>query len=904
MPTQQLIDIIIKATDQASSTADKVDQKLKQMYGSVNAANEKAARSGEKFNAELIRTGESFQVVGGGAAQAANLLGQVKLDPNFGSTIDRAKLKVSQMGYDISSVQGKIRVFGAAVPMAFTKMKNSVSQVATQIKGKLATALDGARQKLAGLSSGAKGFSGVLGGLKSIGSMTVGMIGYDLVTGMVQAARASINAASQVEYFGQRLSKASGQTRLSSQQFSKFKTELSGLQKEFRKVDMTAVGATAEEIALKMNLPANKLGDLTRMTAVLSSTFVKEGRTQEDAVLAVSDALDGQFKRLQEIGISQDTLKKNGWNGNLEDQGSLIDAINKSMQEMGYEQTAKDITNLDEAWTALTVAGGQLLQKALVPITPALIGIIDALLKVADVVGPVIGAFASAVANMPDWAKYAGLIGVLAVAVNMVAAWISATLVPALAAAALAALDFAAAMLANPLTWIVVALAAVALAIYEVGKAFGWWTDVSSMLDAVWDGIQRLWDAFINHPDVQATIQALSQAWDVLSSAIGGVISWIGSFFEASNGGNFDVVRALIDGIGIAWEQLTFPIRTVITIVQTLANLFSSVGSSQIDILTAVTTVWDLLKTYIGNVLLQIASSIVNWGIQIFTAAVSAGQRFVFGVINYLQILPLRMLMLLILAYNNVRNQFTKMVTTARAKARAIVTGVVNTLTGLPGKALNLLLKVVHSITSAGGQWVSNARSKASSVVSAVTGQINDLPGKVYTEFMNIGSRMISAGSSLVQKAKNIGQNIVKGLLDSMGIHSPGIIQEKVVQEFVDTVANVARISDRAGRAGELVGSSIVDGFNSVDLQSGELFDARSGLYVVGEAESTINLNETLTLDLKNVPSNLDSDELMRWLKSAVGDKGLIRTLVENRDFQELDRKMKETLAKKAGRRM
>ena len=34
--------------------------------------------------------------------------------------------------------------------------------------------------------------------------------------------------------------------------------------------------------------------------------------------------------------------------------------------------------------------------------------------------------------------------------------------------------------------------AAVAVIIYEIGKAFGWWTDVSSMVDAIWAGIQRI----------------------------------------------------------------------------------------------------------------------------------------------------------------------------------------------------------------------------------------------------------------------------------------------------------------------------------------------------------------------------------------------------------------------------
>lgn len=488
IPTQQLIDIIIKAEDKASAVADKVDDSIKKI-------------------------GESSGIIG-------------------------------------------------KIP-GFDKLSGKISQVGQTIKGKFAPYVDSARQKLENLSKGAKGFDRILGPLKGALSMTVGMIGYDLVNGLVAAARASINANSQLDYFGQRLNMTASET-------TKFRSEIDSLQKEFRKVDMTAVGATAEEMAVKFNLPKESIADLTRMTAVLSSTFVKEGRTQEDAILAVGDALDGQFKRLQEIGITQDKLKENGWNGNLEDQDSLIKALNKSMSEMGYEQTAKDITNLDEAWGALTIAGGQLLQKVLVPITPILINMVDAFLKVADAVGPVITAFTEFVANMPDWAKFTGLAMAFAIAVTEVASWISLTLVPAIAAATLAAWDFAAALLANPLTWVALALAAIAYAIYEVGKSFGWWTDVNSMLASIWAGINRLWSAFINHPDVQGFIKGMQAAWAALQPYIQGVVKWVQSFFTNTSNSKFDIVRALIDALGVAWKAMTLPIRTVINVIKDL----------------------------------------------------------------------------------------------------------------------------------------------------------------------------------------------------------------------------------------------------------------------------------------------------------------------------------------------
>jgi len=495
LASQQLIDIIIKAQDQASATAEKVHQSLNKIGNTV------------------------------------------------GGFVNKVPV--------LSSLSAK---FG---------------NIGSTIRAKFEPALTRARQKLESLSNGAKGFGSMLGPLKGALSMTVGMIGYDLVNGLISAARASINANSQLDYFGKRLNMTGAET-------TKFRSEIDSLQKEFRKVDMTAVGATAEEMAVKFNLPKKSIGDLTRMTAVLSSTFVKEGRTQEDAILAVSDALDGQFKRLQEIGITQDTLKANGWNGNLEDQDSLIKALNKSMSEMGYEQTAKDITNLDEAWGALTIAGGQLLQKVLVPITPVIIQMVDAFLKVADAIGPIIEGFVNFISNMPDWAQLAGLLIAFGAAINYVSIMIWDDLIASLAAATLAAWDFAAAMLANPLTWVALALIAIAVAIYEVGKAFGWWTDVNSMLSAIWAGLNRLWSAFINHPDVQGFISAMIPVWNALSGAVGRVVSWVGSFFNKASGSKFDAVRGFIEVVGVAWKAMTLPIRLVINTIVALYNYIRS----------------------------------------------------------------------------------------------------------------------------------------------------------------------------------------------------------------------------------------------------------------------------------------------------------------------------------------
>ena len=121
-----------------------------------------------------------------------------------------------------------------------------------------------------------------------------------------------------------------------------------------------------------------------------------------------------------------------------------------------------------------------------------------------------------------------------------------------------------------PLIAIVAAIVAIGVAIYEVGKYFGWWTDVGSMIDSIWAGIQRLWSAFINHPDVQSFLSALTDAWNWLVPAVTGVVNSVLKFFGVSSSSKFDFVRALIDTIGMAWNALKTPIMIIITVIKKL----------------------------------------------------------------------------------------------------------------------------------------------------------------------------------------------------------------------------------------------------------------------------------------------------------------------------------------------
>ena len=149
-------------------------------------------------------------------------------------------------------------------------------------------------------------------------------------------------------------------------------------------------------------------------------------------------------------------------------------------------------------------------------------------------------------------------------------------------------------------------------------------------------------------------------------------------------------------------------------------------------------------------------------------------------------------------------------------------------------------------------------------------------------------------------------KNVLSGTASSVSSALSGVVNA-ITAPFKKGYEEAKKWWNKAKNLGGAAGGDPLDeayGGDPLDLLTGQPFNVSTGGYTIVESETTLNVNETLTLDLQNVPNSVNEAELMVWLKSAVGDKGLIRTLVENKDFQALDSKMKESLAKKNARRV
>lgn len=374
-----------------------------------------------------------------------------------------------------------------------------------------------------------------------------------------------------------------------------------------------------------------------------------------------------------------------------------------------------------------------------------------------------------------------------------------------------------------PILAIAAAVAAVIVVIEQIGEALGWWTDFSTMLDAIKDGVMRLWDAFVNSPQVQGTLAAIQGAFQALWGALQPIFQWLTDAWnnlfksEGAGSGGPDVVGQLINLFGqlgsIAGDVVNTVVRfgqevftalsPIVGLVSNIINAFSGMLSGQISIEQGVMTILSsIARIYvtIGNLVLQI------------------GQRILTGIANALRPLPGRIWQFLsqaalrLLIFGNVA------VARARAAGMRILNGIVNYIRQLPGRVGSYMMQVPGRIASAAGAAVGAAASLASQVVSAVTSGIMGVADAVYNEFINIGSKINDAVSGAVSAAANFGSQIKDAVLNALHIASPGIIQRKIAIEFADIPGRIGESSRYVYNAAKDYAGNILNGFNAPQI--------------------------------------------------------------------------------------
>ena len=180
----------------------------------------------------------------------------------------------------------------------------------------------------------------------------------------------------------------------------------------------------------------------------------------------------------------------------------------------------------------------------------------------------------------------------------------------------------------------------------------------------------------------------------------------------------------------------------------------------------------------------------------------------------------------------------------------------------LPGRVYSQLMTVVGRIQSAIQAWISAAVAKVSNLVSQVVNGFSGLPGK-------ISSALSGVVSAITQPFQNAYDNLC-GIVDN--------------------------IVSKASEAMSAI-SGAQGGEKHIPAQGGEKNISTMGGDITGTGSSSVDYNLNINLSV-DAPRHINTEQLGEILT----DRGFIRELVNNRDFQLLDSQAKAKMNLKNGR--
>lgn len=374
-----------------------------------------------------------------------------------------------------------------------------------------------------------------------------------------------------------------------------------------------------------------KFGDVQHMTpetaAAMQEAFGPDGFKGLSAILGQTGALQDSLGTLQAsagaAAQAQATLE-NTTAAQAQIAQQQLDALKLSIAAgilPVIQAIMPSVTAAVQAFTGFAAAH------------PTLVAIAGAVLALVVVVGTVAGTVVSAVGA---FAGFAGTLLTVGGSVASAAASIGASLIPVLGSAIASAWAFTAALLANPITWIVLAIIAAVALIYI------YWEPISGFFLSLWGGIK---DGFVN------AWEALKAIWGAVVGFFTGVFGEVRDAFRTSFvGGIMKVLELLNPGTWIVrafvavWPWLSSLGSRALTALANLPTqlgtfvlgIFRRLGELALEGLTAIVRLHAQLGGWILGALTGLGETLMNFwsglGDALWSVISSIGQTLWTGI--------------------------------------------------------------------------------------------------------------------------------------------------------------------------------------------------------------------------------------------------------------------------------
>ena len=212
---------------------------------------------------------------------------------------------------------------------------------------------------------------GVILGIRTIFLSFGGIYIWQFAEEMMAATKETLKAKNEMEQFlkmNEKLGKHRGG-------IDAFNRGLDNTVKKFKKLNKYVLGETVASIGKEFNLSAREMEKSMDVVAMVQSEYVRAGRTEAEAALAVKDILQGEFMRLsRETGVGEKDLKALGWSGDNKDIMGLMDAIKKAGTDRHWDDFAKKATSLSDVFNILKNRFAEFGADLADAVTPMIVG--------------------------------------------------------------------------------------------------------------------------------------------------------------------------------------------------------------------------------------------------------------------------------------------------------------------------------------------------------------------------------------------------------------------------------------------------------------------------------------------------------------------------------------------------
>ncbi|WP_323736279.1 hypothetical protein PXD04_10410 [Methanosphaera sp. ISO3-F5] len=817
--------------------------------------------------------------------------------------------EMSRTAQVTSSLNSRFGTLGTKIGMAFTQASAKISAFQAKLSG-VGTRMNALVGGLSGVQSAIMGAFGAVG-VTSISKFTIG----------AAVARQKLNAVTTSitgsEAATQRLNKAI--TSATS----------GGI------VGFTKVAQAVQQIGIKYNLtnaqlektPAvlNKIGTLARAMG-------KDGETAATMMSKAYDGLNGNFMLLKRnLGITEEQLRANGWSGAASDVDGYTNALMKVLDTKPEMQEYLNSFEGQQERLQLAIEGvGRSIGEIVLPVLNAVLGFFLEMHKNAPWLTTAIVGFGIALLGV---ISVLTILAPILMTIETLGLSLSAILWPLLIVAA------------------VIALIAVLKHLYDTNE--GVRKVMDSVAAAIKNNLITAWDR------LKKILAPLGSTFNHLMQVLGRLAKDLLAVFGITGDAadNFDWLSAVIWVLGKALEAIITHIVTIIEVVASIlvpvisliVNIISNLVNFIISLAEAFsllmqgdivgfftvvgqalfTLIWDTI-TNIGQMFLEIFNNLNvvfggvltmlwQWLWQFIMGLANGAMQAVNGFIQWISTLPGRLWAWLWNAFLRVVNWASQMVAKFKQAALDAINGFIHWISTLPGKLWDWLMQALAKAKQWAGEHIEQLKDAAKQSLRRFIEEFKIIDA-VKDALDGVKRAIENKVGSLVAAMKQLAWDMWNGFWAQFGLgsnradnvigqaaYASAMVQRGIEQAYSDVGLEGASFDNTIRSSKSLV----YDVNHSSNGTKSILSDIKDLLSVVvdqqettnnnnGELEATLTQEGTITIqheiNLANVPEGIDEESLIQLIRDLLNSRDVIKELVSNREFQAMDKRVKQKI--------